>query len=67
MVLVIVYATDAVNVEIGSVSRDHSVDDDDGRNLSMALAGMGLSEDGMDVLCRVALLTITGRVGTVAQ
>lgn len=35
-VFVIVYATDAVNVEIGSVSRDHSVDDDDDRNLSMS-------------------------------
>jgi hypothetical protein len=38
--------SDAVSVEIESVSRDHCVNDDDGRNLSTAFARMGLSEDG---------------------
>lgn len=47
--------SDAVNVEIESVSRDHSVDDDDGRNLPTALAGMGLLQDGTETFVLDAL------------
>jgi hypothetical protein len=49
--------SDAVNVEIESVSKDHSVDDDDGRNLSTTFAGMGLSEDGTKTFVQLLCTT----------
>ena len=47
--------SNVINAEIESVSRDHYVGDDDGHNLSTAIAGMGRSEGGTETFVLVAL------------